>query len=241
MFDGKHPAIISEELFAAAQKKRGTHSRVKANRELRNPLAGLVFCQCGKAMSYRTYKDGDGVERSAPRLLCDQQSYCHTQSVTYDDLLAKVVDILKSCIADFEIQLKADGKNTADRHAAQIKRLETRLDELNQKEVAQWEKYTEEGMPKAVFDKLNEKVLAEKETVIQAIETAKLDTPTVEMFQERIARFSEALTALQDPNRSATDKNRLLKACIERIDYSREQGTRWQQTEYALDVTLKVN
>lgn len=238
VFDGKHPAIISEELFAAAQGKRGTHSRTKANKELRNPLAGLVYCQCGKAMSYRTYKNGNGEERSAPRLLCDQQAYCHTQSVLFDDLLAKVVDVLKSCIADFEIQLKADGDNTVDRYAAQIKRLETRLEELNQKEAAQWEKYAEEGMPKAVFDRLNEKVLAEKETVITAIETAKQNTPTVEMYQERIARFTEALSALQDPNAPVVLKNRLLKACIKRINYSREQGTRWQRTDYELDVEL---
>ena len=238
LFDGKHPAIISDELFAAAQAKRGQHAPLRKNKQLRNPLAGLVYCQCGKAMSLRIYKTPDGGERSAPRILCDQQSYCHTQSVLYDDLLAKVVDILKSCIADFEIQLKADGDNTADRHAAQIKRLETRLEELERKEAAQWEKYAEEGMPKAVFDKLNEKVLAEKETVVQAIETAKQNVPTVDMFQERIAKFSEAIDALQDPNASVMDKNRLLKACIKRIDYKREKGTRWQQTEYTLDVTL---
>ena len=238
VFDGRHPAIISEKLFNAAQAKRGNIARVPARKEMRNPLAGLIYCQCGKAMSYKTYKNHAKGEYSAPRLLCDQQAYCHTQSVLYDDILAKVVDILKSCIADFEIQLKADGDNTADRHAAQIKRLETRLEELNQKEVAQWEKYAEEGMPKAVFDKLNEKVLAEKETVIQAIETAKQNVPTVDMFQERIAKFTEAVDALQNPNASVKDKNRLLKACIKRIDYRREQGTRWAQTPYTLDVTL---
>lgn len=236
--DGRHPAIISEELFYAAQAKRGNIARVPSKREMRNPLAGLIYCQCGHSMSLRLYKTPDGGERSAPRIICDQQSYCHTQSVLYDDLLAKIVDILKSCIADFEIQLKADGDNTADRHAAHIKRLETRLEELNQKEVAQWEKYAEEGMPKAVFDKLNEKVLAEKETVIQAIETAKQNVPTVDMFQERIAKFTEAVDALQNPNASVKDKNRLLKACIKRIDYRREQGTRWAQTPYTLDVTL---
>jgi DNA invertase Pin-like site-specific DNA recombinase len=238
LFDGQHPAIISEELFAAAQAKRGNIVRVPANRGLRNPLAGLVYCQCGHSMSLRIYKTPDGGERCAPRILCDQQSYCHTQSVLYDDLMAKVVDILKSCIADFEIQLKADGDNTIDRHAAQIKRLETRLEELTQKEVAQWEKYAEEGMPKAVFDKLNEKVLAEKETVVQAIETAKQNVPTADIFQERIARFTEAVDVLQNPKASVKDKNRLLKACIKRIDYSRERGTRRAQTEYALDVTL---
>ena len=95
-------------------------------------------------------------------------------------------------------------------------------------------------MPKAIFDKLNEKVLQEKETVIQALETAKKIAPTVEDYQERIMRFTDAINVLTDPNASAQDKNRLLKSCIERIEYSREKGNRWHYTDYELDITLKL-
>ena len=240
VFDGKHPAIISEELFERAQAKRGKNARTKSCAKLRNPLAGLVWCQCGRAMTYRTYNDKDGNERNAPRLLCDNQVYCGTYSVTYQEVLNKVIDILKACVADFEMQIKNDGENTQANHAAHIKRLESRLDDLNKKELSQWEKYAEEGMPKAVFDKLNEKVLAEKEAVIQAIEDAKANAPTVEDYQEKVMRFQDALDALNNPNATAEDKNRLLKACIERIDYKREgRGNRYAQTPFELDITLK--
>lgn len=240
IFDGKHPAIIDEELFEKAQAKMGKNHRTKADTKLRNPLATLVFCQCGKAMSYRTYKDVNGKERSAPRLLCNNQAYCHTQSVTYDEILNKVVDVLKECIADFEIKIKNDSENTVINHNNHIKRLETKLDELNKKELSQWEKYSEEGMPKAIFDKLNERVLQEKETVTEALKKAKESAPTVDDYKEKIMRFTDALNALQDPNVSAQHKNKLLKACIERIVYSRETGTRWNSTDFELDITLKV-
>ena len=240
VFDGKHPAIISEELFERAQAKKGKNARTKSCAKLRNPLAGLVWCQCGRAMTYRTYNDKDGNERNAPRLLCDNQVYCGTYSVTYQEVLNKVIDILKACVADFEMQIKNGGENTQANHAAHIKRLEARLDDLNKKELNQWEKYAEEGMPKAVFDKLNEKVLAEKEAVIQAIEDAKANAPTVEDYQEKVMRFQDALDALNNPNATAEDKNRLLKACIERIDYKREgRGNRYAQTPFELDITLK--
>ena len=238
--DGRHPAIISEELFNKVQEKRGTQPRVKRGKELRNPLAGLIYCQCGKSMTYRTYKDPSGRERSEPRLLCTNQMYCKTQSITYDEMLNKIVDVLKECIADFEIKINNNSNDTLLNHTNHIKRLQARLDELDKKELSQWEKYTEEAMPKAIFDKLNEKVLQEKETVLNALESAKQTTPTVEDYQEKICRFTDALNGLQNPNISATAKNKLLKACIERIDYKREKGSRWKSTEYELDIKLKL-
>lgn len=238
--DGKHPAIIDEELFEKAQAKIGKNARVKSDRQLRNPLATLVYCQCGKAMVYRTYKDTDGRERAVPRLLCNNQMYCHTQSITYDEMLNKIIDVLKGCIADFEIKIKNDSENTLINHTNHIKRLESKLEELNKKELSQWEKYSEEAMPKAIFDKLNEKVLQEKESVTQALNDAKANAPTVEDYKEKLLRFTDALKGLQDPNVSAQRKNKLLKACIERIDYKREKGSRWNSTEYELDITLKL-
>lgn len=240
VFDGKHPAIIDVELFEKAQAKSGKNARVKAGKQLRNPLASLVYCQCGKAMSYRTYKDKDGNERSVPRLLCTNQMYCHTQSITYDEMLSKIIDVLKECREDFEVKIRNDSKNTLINHTNNIKRLESKLEELNKKELSQWEKYSEEAMPKAIFDKLNEKVLQEKEIVTKALEEARATAPTVEDYKEKLLRFTDALNGLQNPNVLAQRKNKLLKACIERIDYKREKGNRWNSTEYELDIKLKL-
>ncbi|MBR5593888.1 MAG: recombinase family protein [Bacteroidaceae bacterium] len=241
VYEGRHPAIIDADLFERAQAKKGRNTRTKSCAKIRNPLAGLVWCKCGRAMSYRTYKDKDGNERNAPRLLCDNQAYCGTYSVTYHEVLEKVIDALRACIADFEIHIKNNGQNDAAKRAEQIKRLETRLADLRRKELSQWEKYSEEGMPKAVFDKLNEKVLAEIEAVTQAIEEARNDTTTVAYYAEKVMLFRDALDALLDPNASAEHKNKLLKACIERIDYNREgRGHRYAQTPFELDITLKA-
>jgi hypothetical protein len=239
VFDGKHPAIISEELYNQAQEKAGRNARVRKDRALRNPLAGLIFCQCGKAMTYRTYKDPSGRERALPRLGCYNQIYCQTQSVTFEDIYNKIIDVLKACIKDFEIKIENDGENALKNHNNHIKRLENKLEELNKKELSQWEKYSEENMPKAVFDKLNEKVLQEKEIVNNALQEARAKSITVDDYKEKICRFTDALNGLQNPKVSAQAKNNLLKACIERIEYKREKGNRWQQTEYELDIKLK--
>ena len=139
----------------------------------------------------------------------------------------------------FEIEVNNDNKEAFENHANLIKRLELKLEELKKKELNQWEKYTDEGMPKQIFDKLNEKVLQEQETTKQALEKAKVTAPTFEDYQKRLQLFTDAVQAVKNPDVPAELKNRLLKDCIERIEYKRENGNRWNTTPFELDITLK--
>lgn len=223
--DGKHQAIISDELFYAAKEKAGRNHRAKSTTKVRNPLAGLLYCQCGRAMSLRTYKR-NGVERSAPRLLCDNQAYCGTSSVLFSDMILRVKEVLKKQIEDFELQISSNDSNSRELQEQLIARLENQLKELERKEISQWEKYSEEGMPKQIFAQLNEKVLHEKEIVQHALLEAKDTLPAPSDYYEKIAKFQAALDALEDPNMSAEKKNLLLKECIQRIAYNREKVER---------------
>ena len=227
VYDGKHPAIISDELFLAARAKQGKNHRAKAKTKVRNPLAGLLFCQCGRAMSLRTYKS----HNSPPRLLCDNQVYCKTTSCLYQEIIDRVRETLVQCIADFEVRIQNDDKDSKKLHENLIKRLKTKLEELNKKEFNQWEKYSEEHMPKEIFDKLNEKVLKEKDEVQQALCKAYESMPEPIDYQEQLLRFQTALEALDNPNVSPEKQNKLLKACIERIDYKREKAVRIQSKQ----------
>ena len=230
VYEGKHEAIISDELFQAAREKQGKNHRAKSKTKVRNPLAGLLFCQCGRSMSLRTYT----AHKSAPRLLCDNQVYCKTTSCLYEEIIDRVRDTLKQCIADFEIRIQNDDKDSQKLHENLIKRLKAKLEELNKKELNQWEKYSEEDMPKEIFEKLNEKVLKEKDEIQQALCKAYESMPEPEDYEEKLRRFKDALEALDNPDVSAEKKNRLLKACIERIDYKREKAvrTKSQQIRY---------
>lgn len=233
VYDGKHEAIVSEELFYAARDKQGRNHRAKSKTRVRNPLAGLMFCQCGRSMSLRTYKK-DGVERSPARLLCDNQAYCKTSSCLYDEIIDRVIDVLEKCIEDFEIRIQNNDDDSIKHHASLIKQLKAKQEELIKKELNQWEKYSEENMPKEIFDKLNEKVLKEKEEIQDALCKAYESMPERIDYEEKVYRFKDALEALKDPEVPAAKKNAFLKACIDRIDYKREKAERIksQQTRY---------
>lgn len=269
IYDGKHEAIISEELFNAAQAKKGRITRQKPNTQIKNPLAGLIYCRCGRAMTLRTYKNKDGSERSAPRLLCDDQTHCKTGSCLYSEMEERVCAILSDCIADFEVKLKNNDGESAKLHARMIKSLEAKQKELEEKELSQWEAQSDpdpaKRMPQHIFRQLNERLLKEKEEVHQALCKAYASTPEPVDYADKITQFSEALNALQNPGIDAATKNRLLKACIDRIEYRRDApqrlrskakrvrvngrkirpdglptGGNWAAAEIVLDVKLRV-
>lgn len=256
IYEGRHDGIIPEELFNAAQEKQGRNHRAKAKTKVRNPLAGLLFCHCGRAMSLRTYK-----KQGAPqRLLCDGQTYCKTGSCLYDEMIDRVASILEQCIDDFEIRIKNDTGDSAKLHAKLIKNLEKKMKDLQAKELSQWDSQSHpdpaQRMPQEIFKQLNEKLLKEKEEVQQALCKAYESMPEPVDYEEKVVKFKDALSALRDPDADAQRKNRLLKACIDRIEYKREKpqilkgikgkenglkrGANWSNPPIELDVKLKV-
>lgn len=230
IYEGRHDGIISEELFNAAREKQGRNHRAKPKTKVRNPLASLLFCKCGRAMSLRFYKHKDGSERSPARLLCDGQKYCKSGSVLYDEMLDRVAEILKQCIEDFEIRIANNAGDSVKLHNQLIKRLEKKMKELQAKELSQWEAQSdpdpEKRMPQHIFKQLNEKLLQEKDEVQQALCKAYGSMPEPVDYEEKIKQFNEALAALRDPDVDPAEKNKLLKRCIDRIDYSREKPER---------------
>lgn len=259
VYDGKHPAIVSEELFQAAQEKRGRTSRQKASTELRNPFAGLLFCRCGRAMSLRFYKDKLGKERSAPRLLCDGQTRCRIGSCRYSEIVDRVCNALEKHIHDFTVKLQSDEAEVISFHQEKIRLLERRLKELQEKELALWEMQSDPDvtlrMPSEIFRTLNEKTQAEKESVQQSLREAYETMPSPIDYAKKISTYQEALDSLRNDTITAKEKNRLLKFCIDRMEYYREPpermksshsdkilvlGANWSDTPIKLDVKMKV-
>ena len=234
IYDGKHKAIISEELFNAAQEKKGKNHRAKPNTKVRNPLASILFCKCGRAMSLRTYK----THGAPPRLLCDGQVHCKSGSCLYDEMIDRVCMVLEQCIEDFEIRLTNDTGDSAKLHAKLIKNLEKKLKELEKREYEQWKQQThpdpDQRMPIHIFKQMNSELLKEREEINQALCKAQESMPEPVDYEDKIVRFKDALSALRNPDVDAQTKNTLLKRCIERIEYKRDRPERIksQQVRY---------
>lgn len=253
LFDGLHPAIISKELFELAQEKRGKNVPIRKDMSITNPFVGIFKCaKCGKAMKLRPQNG-----KNKPRLECSEMKLCGNASVLYDDILERVCNTLEACISDFEVKLDNNDLGEKERHKQLIMSLEKRLTELKEKEIRQWEKYSDEEMPKEIFDNLNQKVLREKEEIQNALCSAYDSMPEPVDYEEKIVSFKNAIEALKSDNVSAKLKNTYLREVIEKIIFERpkpvlltkalaeEMGVPYphrlcyHQYPFTLDITLK--
>lgn len=255
VYEGKHEGIVPQELFDKVQDRLGKNHRATTRVKLRNPFASLIFCRtCGKVIVLQAAQ-----KKCAPRMCCSNQSRCGTGSCTFEEINEKICAILEQCIEDFEIRIKADTGDSIKFHNELIKNLEQKMKDLQAQELSQWEMQSHpdpnKRMPQEIFQQLNEKLLHEKEEVQQALCKAYEAMPEPVDYEEKVARFSDALATLKDPEADIVLKNELLKACIERIDYYREKperislkgkgtfpmtATKWTNPPIELDVKLKI-
>ncbi len=243
IFEGKHDGIISEELFNRAQEIRGKRHRTKQNLTLKNPFSGIMYCKCGTRMGYNTYRK-NGVEYAPPKLVCNNQVHCKTGSAVFQEVFDDVRAAMKDCIKDFEVRIKEDKDDSFKLHRDLVKRLEKKMEELEKKEVEQWEAQYDpdesKRLPPHIFQKLNEKVLREKDEVSKALDKAKDSVPNPIDYKDELLKFTDTLNALDNPEVPAKVKNQYLKNIIDKIEYERGETVRITSEnakEYGVDTS----
>lgn len=248
LFDGMHDAIIDDETFYKAKAKRDSFPRIKKSSKLRNPLATMLYCECGYAMSF-THK------RGIARFECPEQRRCNNSSIDAKQLMDMISDSLKQNLEDFSVEIGGSNEDIYERHQEKIRFLEQKLKDIEYRELSLWEKYTEDKMPKNVFDNLRKKYEQEKESTEALLKSAINDMPERIDYEKQIATFHEAIEGMADDSISAEAKNNLLRACIKKISYSRPGAVRgpiedvkegqsyekgWIQSAPHIDITLKI-
>lgn len=260
VFEGKHDGIISEELFYKAREIKGRRHRTKQDLTLKNPFSGIIYCKCGTKMGYNTYRN-KGIEFAPPKLVCNNQVHCKSGSVIFDEIYHDVCSTIRDCIQDFELRIENNKDDSFKLHKDLVERLEKKLKELEQKELEQWDAQYDpdlsKRLPPHIFQKLNEKVLKEKDEVNKALDKAKGSMPKQVDYREEKMKFEDALDALLDPDVDAKTKNQYLKNIIDKIEYERgsavmitkenakeynvdtSKGMKWHTPPYSIKLKLK--
>lgn len=224
--DGLHPGIVDPALFRAAQQRRGTHDRTRRDAAFANPLAGLLYCRCGRPMLRQSRGS------AAARLLCADQRHCHTPSCRMADVLPAIARALAQGIDDFDIPLRTEAPDP-DRAALSL--LRRRREELQAAQLRQWELLCAGKMPREVFDRLNEKLLSDLARTEEALSAAAVQAPEEPL---QTGRFRAALSLLLTPEAPARELNLLLRSCIRRITYSRTRPGGCGSSPIELEVEL---
>ena len=247
--DGKHPAIIDEDLFYRANNKIHRHISVKPSKTLQNPFASILRCECGKVMLRRR-------NRNTYRYHCDEQTLCGNASVGEKELTEAIIKALKKKTKNLSATVTNDKDNKKEKHTEYVSLLESKYVEVEKKELSLWDKYAEEKMPKPIFDKLMAKCVEEKQNLEKMLETAYNDVPEHIDYNGAIATLHEAIDKLGDRSVSASAKNKLLLKVVDKIVYHRPKAIRmtveeakekgikltgsWYCPDFELDVYLKI-
>ena len=237
---GKHPAIVDLELYEAAMRKHNNQPKVSINKELVNPLAGLIFCKtCGRAMLWRRYTR-KGVEQSPPRFLCHNQKHCGTKSCTADIVIDAVVDSMGAVIEEFEIRLNHDYDPSYDLHMKLIADLENQLKKLDERQNELYDLLEDKVYTKETFLIRNKKLEETRSDVRRRLAEARETVPKVIDYGDQIKRFSDVLGALKDDSVSARTKNDLLKTIIKRIEYHRDSSKRHKYDDSKPEIEIEL-
>lgn len=235
--EGKHPAIVDHDLFMAAQAIINNNPRVATERELANPLAGLIRCpKCGRALFYHQYY---GNYYRNPRIECRSKP-THFKSVKYEDVQRVLLYALEySELPNLEALQKDNAGTSAAVQQQILKRLEEEMKGYHEQEEMQYELLETKRYTQELFDKRNA-ALRQKMTECEArIKKARLSMPNAINYAEKVMQLKEAIQALKDESLTPAEKNHFLKAIIDRIEITTtDSGVK--KTDIHLEIFLKV-
>lgn len=222
LYPGRHPAIVPQELWDEVQAARRTRRLppVRSHLDIQNPLAGLIYCECGSVMVKAAQTKGRGI-----RMHCKDQCRCGNAGCTIDILSHHIAAAIRAELEDFSARAEAD-RGSADAASRQVRLLETRLDALRAKQDALWEQLAEGGMPRDVFDRLLAKNENELDACAHALSEARSAAERAVGAETAEASLYAALDALQGGSAPPKEINALLRTVIRRVTYRRERAFR---------------
>ena len=233
LVEGKHEAIISEDVFNAALARFGSLPKVKAKSGLQNPFAGIMHCSCGRAMIYQPHR------KCAARLHCAYQMRCGNRSATYYEVEEEVLRVLVQFLDDLR-ELSAEPEKSSAAQKAITAALRKELNALETQQERLYE-FLESGVYSAeVFTKRNAALAQKRQELQAAIAEAKAQEAYDVDYEQKIIALKAAISILQDEAANAEDKNRLLRTVIKDITYHRETEVhdKWHPVPFFLDISL---
>lgn len=228
LYPGLHEPIISEEEYNRAQAILSNNpSRPGPKQvETKNPLSGLVICDCcGRAMVRRPYS-GD----RPTTLLCPYTS-CHTVSSYLDDIEKMVLDSLRTWLVDFQLGDHAE-LPAADYsiYETQIQAIEKNITQLHAQRNRTYE-LVEQGVYSVdVFTERMQAIQRDLTASGNQLEAVRDELALAKRSQQRKAELLPTVAHVLDVYAAATpaERNDLLRSCISKISYHKTRRDRWQ-------------
>ena len=214
---GKHPALIDQATFDAAQNVRASHdlTRCHASAPVRNPLAGLVYCAvCGKAM---VRKDNGNARGSRYDMLKCPTPSCPTTATALSLVESAVLSTLNRWAALAASAPSPSSENHRDEKIAAAQASLARLCQQRERIYAAFEDGVYDSASFVARRAEKDKEIAAAEQSLEAMQNDS--TPTDEEVIRANLPLIRNVLSLYNLTSDPQDKNRLLKSVFARIEY----------------------
>lgn len=223
VFEGLHPALVSEEDFMKAQelrKGKSISAPVKKEFRLMNPFAGLLFCSvCGKTVGRSTLPAS---RNHAPRIRCTNARNCHNGSAYFELVENEIITAMKTWLKGYRIKIDTVGYEDDIEDA---KRQIRKLDQDRSKLSAQLDNAFDLVEQGVYTLELFQSRRAKLTQALEEIDATKvqLEELVANLQENQAARNNlvpqtEELLASYD-DMTNEERNELLKEILEKIEY----------------------
>lgn len=234
--DGIHEAILDEDIWHKAQSilKGRSHAPVPKSTNIKNPLAGLVYCsKCGHSMERRKFQHGRDM------LLCPNKD-CDCKASVLEEVESTLLDALRQWLANYKVEmanLPSTGAGGPEEIQKEINQLNATMSTL-QKQMDSLYTLVEQGVYTPELFVQRSKALSDQMAgVNQALSDAEARLQAgqrlIHSRFEIIPQIEKVLTSypsLSDPR----EKNDLLKQVLEKAVYTKTKGSRWEESDMNL-------
>lgn len=239
--DGIHEPLVSEELFEKA--KLVSTSRKKSsnnfNTHLVNPYAGVLYCACGYAMTFKLSRPYNHSSPRIPVMYCSGRG-CTCRGANMDKITSHIVSSMAATLDLYASNLDPS-PTSYDTSQALIASYERELAESHRQQTKLYE-FLERGIySESVFLERSAVIKQRIETLGNELQAARESSRTALTHQDFCTSLSRCIDILPDPDVSAEEKNALLKKLCKKIVYFRQQTTRNDPTDTPIDLRIFYN
>lgn len=223
--DGKHPAIIDESIFYAAQDiiNKKYHVPYQLVNGMANPLAGIIICGiCGNKMVLRKYSN------QTSHIICNKK--CGCRSSRFDYVEKAILDALEEYYREFVINIKDKPKKCNSKlYEKQIESLNKELETLAAQKLKLFD-LLEQG----VYD--NTTFIERSNNIVERIDLimAQIDNLNSLIYNEKnIKDNSKQIKSVLVGYHAASIelKNKLLKEALIKVEYKKNKLQRHDDFE----------
>lgn len=242
--DGKHPPIISQEIWDKAQEVAATRAHPAASPRNTgvNPLAGLLYCRCGFVLAYKIFYDRKTKQPIESFYVCDHTTTngCDVRAASVATVLALIRDSMAISLERYRSQIDDSAapdtsqtiRESLEAELTALKKQQTRLFDLLEREIYDEDTFRERS---AIIKNRTAEITAELAKIESTIHTA-------DDYAAFCTNLETCVNTICDTTIPAETRNNMMKKVVRRITYSRDRSPRrgWDPTPIEIKIIYKL-